>query len=262
MVPRSLVLAVVLLVACATSPLGRRQLMIFPEAQMDSMGVEAFAQVKKEMKQSNDPAANSLVRCVAKAITDELPAEAGAGEWEVQVFQDDSANAFALPGRKIGVHTGLLRVARNQDQLATVLGHEVAHVLAGHGNERMSQAFAAQTALDAAQILAGAPSPQNQQIFALLGLGAQVGILLPFSRTQESEADLLGLDLMAKAGFDPRQSVELWRNMAAAGGAQPPEFLSTHPSHDTRIQDLQERIPDAMSLYQRARGAGKAPHCS
>jgi predicted Zn-dependent protease len=229
---------------------------------MDSMGVEAFAQVKKEMKQSNDPAANSLVRCVAKAITDELPAEAGAGEWEVQVFQDDSANAFALPGRKIGVHTGLLRVARNQDQLATVLGHEVAHVLAGHGNERMSQAFAAQTALDAAQILAGAPSPQKQQIFALLGLGAQVGILLPFSRTQESEADLLGLDLMAKAGFDPRQSVELWRNMAAAGGAQPPEFLSTHPSHDTRIQDLQERIPDAMSLYQRARGAGKAPHCS
>ena len=263
MTPRALVVVITALVlACATSPLGRRQLRLFPEADMDAMGVQAYEQIKGETPATTDAGASRYVRCVANAITRALPASDGAGEWEVTVFEEDSPNAFALPGRKIGVHTGLLKVARNQSQLATVVGHEVAHVLANHGNERMSTAYAAQSSLGLAQVLAGEPSPQKQQIFALLGVGAQVGVLLPFSRTQESEADLLGLDLMAKAGFDPRQSVELWRNMAAAGGGQPSEWLSTHPSHETRINELQERIPQTMGLYEKARAAGTTPNCS
>jgi len=263
MTPRALVVVITALVlACATSPLGRRQLRLFPEADMDAMGVQAYEQIKGETPATTDAGASRYVRCVANAITRALPASDAAGEWEVTVFEEDSPNAFALPGRKIGVNTGLLKVARNQSQLATVVGHEVAHVLANHGNERMSTAYAAQSSLSLAQVLAGEPSPQKQQIFALLGVGAQVGVLLPFSRTQESEADLLGLDLMAKAGFDPRQSVELWRNMAAAGGGQPAEWLSTHPSHETRIDELQERIPQSMDLYEKARAAGTRPNCS
>jgi predicted Zn-dependent protease len=249
-------------VACVTSPLGRRQLAFFPEAEMASMGVAAYDKLKTETPQSKDAGKNRYVRCVADAITAEIEGAHAQTRWEVTLFEESSANAFALPGGKIGVHTGLLDVARGQDQLATVLGHEVAHVLANHSNERVSTAFATQTGLDLVQSISGAASPTQQQLFGLLGVGAQVGILLPFSRTQESEADLLGLDLMGRAGFDPRQSVDLWENMARAGGGQPPEFLSTHPSHDTRIQDLEARIPSVMQLRSAARARGKVPSCS
>jgi len=167
-----------------------------------------------------------------------------------------------LPGGKIGVHTGILKVAVNQNQLATVLGHEVAHVLAKHGAERVSQSTLTQTGLDAVRVLSGEPTPVKNGIMAALGLGAQYGVLLPFGRTQESEADILGLDLMAKAGFDPRESVNLWVNMGKAGGQQPPEWMSTHPSHDTRIADLEKRIPSAMALYQQAQAKGRKPQCS
>lgn len=259
---RVLTATLVLLTACATSPLGRSQLLIFPAAEMDAMGVQAFDQIVQEGAVSRDAAANAYVRCVANAITAVLPAEERGEGWEVVVFDDETANAFALPGRKIGVHTGLLAVATNQDQLATVIGHEVGHVLAHHGNERMSQQFVAQTGLGVAQVLAGEPSPAKDLALGALGLGAQVGILLPFSRSQEREADLLGLDLMAQAGFDSRQSVELWRNMAKGGGGEQPEFLSTHPSHDTRIQDLSQRIPQTLPLYEKARQSGRAPRCS
>jgi predicted Zn-dependent protease len=178
------------------------------------------------------------------------------------VFEDDTANAFALPGGKIGVHTGLLEVAKTQDQLAAVLGHEVSHVLAGHSNERVSAEFAAQAGMAALQAVADASNPMHGRALALLGTGAQVGILLPYSRAHESEADLMGLDLMARAGFDPRQSIALWRNMASAGGGQPPEFLSTHPSHQTRIRDLEARIPQALPLQEQARARGRRPACS
>ena len=244
-------------VACATSPLGRSQLVLFPEAEMATMGVAAYDKLKKEMPISQDAAKQRYVRCVADAITAQLTAAESAGPWEVTLFEEDSANAFALPGRKIGVHTGLLEVASNQDQLATVLGHEVAHVLARHSNERVSQQYAAQTGLQ----LAGAITSGSPELMGLLGVGAQVGVLLPFSRAQESEADKLGLDLMARAGFDPRQSVPLWQNMARASGAAQPEFLSTHPSHGTRIQDLQARIPQVMPVYESARAAGRRPEC-
>jgi len=246
------------LTACATSPLGHRQLQLFPDDQMSEMGASAFQQMKQETPSESDPEVNQYVECVADAVTSALDSDQ---VWEVQVFEDKAVNAFALPGGKIGVYTGLLDVAENQDQLATVIGHEVAHVLAEHGNARMSAAVVTQAGLTAAQIYAASSGGEQQQLLGLLGLGAQVGILLPYGRSQESEADLLGLDLMASAGFDPRQSVPLWQNMAASGGEQPPEFMSTHPSHETRIENLTGRMPDALKLYNQAQASGETPAC-
>ena len=253
----------ILVAGCATSPLGRSQLMLVGDAEMDKMGAEAFEQLKKEQKISSDGSANAYVTCVANAITAAMPKESNGGAWEVRVFEDDTANAFALPGRKIGVHTGLLKVAKNQHQLATVLGHEVGHVIAKHSAERVSDQFATQIAAQGAGVLLGAvTSPATQGIaMAALGVGAQ-GVVLKFSRTHESEADLIGLDLMAKAGFDPRESVALWQNMdAASGGARPPEFLSTHPNPATRIKDLQARIPQDVPVAEQARKQGRNPRC-
>ena len=252
------------LIGCATSPLGRSQLMLVGDAEMDQMGIEAFEQLKKDQKVSSDSGKNAYVVCVANAITSALPPE-HAGNWEVRVFEDESANAFALPGKKIGVHTGLLAVAKNQDQLATVLGHEVGHVVARHNAERMSDTVATQVGAQAAGALLGAVSDPTSPLHGLalgaLGLTAQ-GVVLKFSRTHESEADKLGLDLMARSGFDPRQSVPLWQNMdAAAKGARPPEFLSTHPSPATRIKDLQARIPENLPVAEKARAGGRNPRC-
>ena len=170
-------------------------------------------------------------------------------------------NAFALPGGKIGVHTGILKVANSADQLAAVLGHEVGHVIARHGAERVSQSVATQGGLALADIMLDRKSESRSLIMAGLGLGAQFGILLPFSRKHESEADEIGLYLMANAGFDPEHSVELWRNMAKASGGAPPEFLSTHPSNTSRISGLQSRMSKAKALYNNAQAAGKNPDC-
>jgi predicted Zn-dependent protease len=155
----------------------------------------------------------------------------------------------------------MLEVAQNQHQLAAVVAHEVAHVIARHSNERVSTNFVTQTGLQLAQVAAGGNSPARQELFGLLGVGAQFGVLLPFGRAQESEADLVGLDYMARAGFDPRESVRLWENMAKVGGAKPPEFLSTHPSGDRRMRDLNARMRDAMSLSVQARSSGRNPDC-
>lgn len=242
---------------CATSPLGRSQLTLMPEAQLNEMGFQAFDQMKKEKPIEQDQNINRYVHCVADAITREVQ-----GEWEVVVFKDETPNAFALPSGKIGVHTGLLKIAENQDQLASVIGHEVGHVLAHHSNERVSHQFAVSQGAKLVQALGSPQSGTGQAIMGLLGLGAQYGILLPYSRTHEAEADVLGLDLMAKVGFDPRQSVELWLNMDRAGnGNQPPEFMSTHPSHESRIDGLNSRMPDAMVLYQQAQSSGRTPKC-
>jgi predicted Zn-dependent protease len=226
---------------------------------MTEMGATAFLQMQQQVPVTKDPVVNRYVDCVANAITAQLP---GQREWEVRVFKDDSANAFALPGGKIGVHTGLFKVAQSPDQLAAVVGHEIGHVLAAHSNERVSTAFATNAGLQVVQALAGGGGSQEQQMaMGLLGLGAQFGILLPFSRTQESEADTIGLQLMAKAGFDPRSSITLWENMEKAANGQPPEFLSTHPSHGSRIKNLQRGMPEAMKLYEQARASGRKPNC-
>jgi predicted Zn-dependent protease len=245
-----------MLSACATSPTGRTQLALMPDSQMNDMGLQAFTNIKKKTPIEQDRTANSYVQCVAQAIIREV-----GGNWEVVVFKDQDANAFALPGGKIGVNTGLLQVAENQDQLATVIGHEVMHVLSHHANERVSQKFAVEQGLG---LISAAASPQTgtgKTLMGLLGVGAQFGVLLPYNRIQESEADLLGLDLMAKAGFDPRESTKLWINMGRSGGGQPPQFLSTHPSHASRISDLQKHMPVALRLQEQARQLGKRPAC-
>ena len=256
----SMVAAALVICACATSPLGRNQLVLFPDSEMSQMGASAFQDIKQQTPVASGAKVNSYVDCVARNIISAMP-NGRPDQWEIRVFDKDEANAFALPGRKIGVYTGILDVAKNQDQLATVLGHEVAHVLSNHANERVSTNFVTQSGLQLAEIAVGANTPMKQQLFGLLGLGAQVGVLLPFSRTQEAEADLVGLDLMAKAGFDPRESVKLWQNMEAQGGEKPPEFLSTHPSSDRRISELQNRMSRAMQLSSQARSAGHVPDC-
>ena len=244
-----------LLTACATSPTGRNQLIMMPEAQIDQMGLQAFSALKNEKPISRNPQYNQLAHCIANAITQQT-----GGHWEVVVFQDKSLNAFALPGNKIGVYSGLIQlVGGNQHQLAAVIGHEVGHVLARHSNERASQQLAVQQGMG---ILKQTTLGQNPATLGLLGLGAQYGVLMPFSRTQESEADLIGEDLMAKAGFDPEQSIALWQKMERASqGQQPAEFMSTHPAHATRIQELEQHMPKALSLFRQAQAAGRQPHC-
>ncbi len=251
-----LALSALLLSACTTSPTGRTQLVMMPDTQVNQMGLKAFSQLKQKTPISRNAAYNRLTHCVANAITQQV----GGGRWEVVVFQDKTYNAFALPGNKIGVHTGLIELINgNQNQLAAVIGHEVGHVLAKHSNERASQQLAVQQGMSIAQ---QSGMVESNAMMGLLGLGAQYGVLLPFSRTQESEADEIGQNLMAKAGFDPRQSVALWQKMAqASGGQQPVEFMSTHPSDTTRMQDLQQHMASAVAIYQQAQAAGRRPHC-
>ena len=250
---------ILLLANCATSPTGQRQLKIFPDSQMVAMGNNAYSEIKTKTPLSKNERAIAYVTCVTNAVVREVPSKY---QWEVNVFEDDAVNAFALPGGKIGVYTGLLKVANNQNQLAAVIGHEVAHVIADHGNARVSAAYATQAGMQLAQAMAGEESPMKSQLLGLLGLGAQVGILLPYGRGQESESDILGIDYMARAGFDPRASVTLWQNMGkASGDKKPPELLSTHPSNQTRINDLNAQMPKALAVYKQARAKGKQPNC-
>ena len=170
--------------ACATSPLGRRQLPLFPASEVNAVGVAAFAKFKKDIPSAKSGKVDRDVRCVATAITAALPGKGGPGSWEVVVFQDDAVNAFALPGGKIGVYTGLLKVAQNQNQLATVLGHEVAHVLANHSNERVSTHYAMQTGVQPmVKRFSGASTASQERALAVLGVGAPFGVALPFGWT-------------------------------------------------------------------------------
>ncbi|MGZ3650718.1 MAG: M48 family metallopeptidase [Bdellovibrionota bacterium] len=242
--------------ACQTSPTGRHQLMLTSDSQMEDMGKQAFDEMKQKEKIDHDPKVNTYVSCVAKAVTDVIEPKQS---WEVVVFDDPQVNAFALPGGKIGVYSGLLKVAKNQDQLATVIGHETGHVVAQHGRERTSEQLIAEGGLAAAGgVLGNQQDPKHQALMAALGVGAQVGVLLPFSRAQESEADIIGLDTMARAGFRPAEAVALWHNMEASAGGGPPAFLSDHPSDENRIKALQAKLPEAEKL---AAANGRAPKC-
>lgn len=179
------------------------------------------------------------------------------------VFEDETLNAFALPGNKIGVHTGLINLVDNADQLAAVVGHEVGHVLSRHSNERLSQETAVSTGLAMVQAVTQPQTALGQTALGLLGVGAQYGVILPYSRIHETEADTIGLDLMARAGFDPRQSINLWLKMdKAAQGGQPIEFMSTHPSHASRIDNLQQNMNRALQLQQQAWSQGRQPRCA
>ncbi|MEZ4870692.1 MAG: M48 family metallopeptidase [Bdellovibrionales bacterium] len=228
--------------------MGRNQLLLVDSRQMDQLGAQSFQEMKKQSKIDNSRSANAYVRCIA----DQLLYAVGENpqSWEVKVFVDDSLNAFALPGRKIGVHTGMLNFAKSQHQLAAVIGHEIGHVKAQHGNERVSQTMVTQLGLQATEIYLGKEDRQkNNLILAGLGLGAQFGVLLPFSRKHEVEADLLGVEYMSKAGFDPNGAVELWENMQKSSKSSVPEFFSTHPSNRSRILALQKEIKKYQPIY-------------
>ncbi len=225
--------------ACTSSPTGRNQLLFYSTQEMAALGGQSFEQIKEKEKISQDKAVNNYVQCVADAVTRNVPQPK---IWEVVVFDSEQVNAFALPGGKIGVYTGLLKVAKTPDQLAAVIGHEIVHVTAQHSNERLSQSQLTSLGMQVTDYALQSNAYRDITMSAL-GLGVQYGVILPYGRSQESEADLVGLTLMADAGFDPNESIALWRNMATASkGQQPPELLSTHPSHDTRIKDLQKAI--------------------
>lgn len=254
-------LTATLLSGCVTSPTGRSQLMMVPDSQMNQMGLTAFDDMRKQGKFVDTPRERAYATCVANALIAVLPAPWNTQPWEVQIVGDDSANAFALPGGRIGVNKGMFKVATDQDQLATVLGHELSHVVARHGAERVSDNMVTQAAVAAGTLYAGSRGTDTGYAAAALGLGAEVGILLPFSRTQESEADTLGQRYMAQAGFDPRAAVTLWQKMAAQGGSKPPAFLSTHPSSGNRAQVLSQQAQQLLPVYQQARSRGRAPDC-
>lgn len=251
----SLSLCLVLL-GCSSTPTGRNQLKLMSESRMSSMGEQSFEEMKKNLKISKDPKKNAYVKCVSNRI---LTSEGrNPSEWEVVVFEDKAVNAFALPGKNIGVYTGMLDVATDQAELAAVIGHEIAHVDADHGNERVSQNILLQGGLAAANIALATQGNENGQlIMAGLGLGAQFGIMLPYSRKHESEADMIGLRYMSKAGFNPKGSVSLWQKMAK-GGSHGPEFLSTHPVPETRIEQLNAKMPEAMAVYNQV---SDKPNC-
>src|SRR5690242_4586018 len=248
---------------CETNPYtGRSQLLMTSVSQEMQMGAQAYSQVKSDpkVKLSQDPREIEPVKRVASHIIEaakrsKYAEEAKQFQWEVTVIKDDKTmNAFALPGGKIAVYTGIFPVAKTEAGLAAVLGHEVTHALARHGAERMSQGQLTNAALQVVGAAAGASGVNpllSQGAMAALGAGAQVGVLLPFSRKHESEADYIGILLAADAGYDPRESVHLWERMEQlSGGGGPSEFLSTHPGHETRIEQLQKWMPEAMGIYQ------------
>ncbi len=247
-----------LLFGCTTSPTGRSQIKIISAQQMDSMGAQSFAALKKESKIDPDKRHQAFARCVADALIPVLPPPYPSKDWEVVVFIDESPNAFALPGGKIGVNTGMIELVSGQDELAVVMAHELAHVVAEHGNERVSTQMATELGINLIASSAGTSNPDRTA--ALLGAGAQLGILLPFSRTQESEADELGLHYMAEAGFNPKASITLWKKMAEKSGKKV-EFLQTHPNSENRIRQFEAWMPKAEVEYEAARNAGKKPDC-
>ncbi|MFQ5828261.1 MAG: M48 family metallopeptidase [Candidatus Methylomirabilia bacterium] len=256
---RRLAIGVLLLVAlaaaCQTVPItGRSQLMLLSEPAEVRMGLQAYRQILERSRISRDPELNEMVRRVGVRIAQAT----GRTDyrWEFRVIEGEKVNAFALPGGKVAVFTGMFAVARGEAGLATVIGHEVAHATARHGGERVSQGLVVQIGLAAAQTAMARNDPRTvRRVTALLGAGAAVGVMLPFSRRQESEADRLGLIYMAAAGYDPRQAIPFWHRMeeASRGRRRPPEFLSTHPSRGTRIRQIERWLPEAMRYYRASR---------
>ena len=221
-----------------------------------SLGAQAYQQVLSESRTITSGANYEMVkRCAARLTT--VTGVAGKNfQWAVSVVESSQVNAFCLPGGKIVVYTGILPVAQSEAGLAVVMGHEIAHATNHHGAERVLQEKTANTLLTGANFsLSGTDPQQHRQIMGLIGAGARVGFLLPFSRDHESEADSVGLRYMARAGYDPREAVEFWKRMSAqGGGGAPPQFLSTHPAHETRIARLKAELPKAIEIYQAAGG--------
>lgn len=250
----TLLLSALLLTGCQNVPLtGRSQLQIVSEQQERRMALASFKEILAKEKLSRDPVLNERIQRIGMRIA------AATGrtdyEWEFRVIDDDKTlNAFCLPGGKVAVYTGLLPVAQDDAGIAAVIGHEVAHAIARHGGERLSQEILVAGAT-VATVMATQDVKKRDLYAGLLGAGAAVGFLLPYSRLHESEADRMGLIYMAKAGYDPRASIGLWQRMAAEGKDRdrPPEFLSTHPADDTRIANLRRWLPEAQGYYRPVR---------
>ena len=264
--PLLLSAAIALLIsACSTttSPTGRSQVIGVSESQLAQMGEQAFAQAKAQTPQSRDSRQNAYVGCVVNTIIRQLPAQWQQLRWEYALFENAETNAWALPGGKVGVYTGIFKAARNQDQLAGVIAHEIGHVVARHHNERITRQQGASTGLQILSAIVGARYGEGigNTVGQVGSVGAQGLILLPNSRIQESEADVVGQQLMAQAGFDPQGAVTLWQNMAAAGGSRPPEWLSTHPDPASRLRELQQRAVGLRPAMEAARRAGNTPRC-
>ncbi|MCK9489651.1 MAG: M48 family metallopeptidase [Xanthomonadales bacterium] len=235
---------------------GRSQLVDMSQEQELALGLQSYQQILSQVRLANDGRADQ-VRAIGQRLVQaaqvQLPDVAWQHfQWQFNLVEDNQANAFCLPGGKVAVYTGILPITANQDGLAVVMGHEIAHAIARHGAERMAHQRLVQMGSMAAGMSVGEMDPATQRtVMAAIGAGAQYGVLLPFSRDHESEADHIGLMIAARACFDPREAPKLWQRMAAAaGGSQSSEFMSTHPSHDTRINRLNDLMPQALAIYQ------------
>jgi predicted Zn-dependent protease len=252
-----------LFAACATVPLTeRKSLRLIPSSELLSLSNDQYAQVLKESKLSTDPQKKQMVTRVGKRIAhaaEEFLRESHEEDkisnyrWEFNVIEDDkTANAWCMPGGKIAVYTGILPFTRNDTGLAVVLGHEVAHAIAEHGNERMSEALLAQLGGVALAVALQEEPEETQQLFmAAYGVTANMAVLLPYSRLHENEADRIGLTLMAMAGYNPNEAVRFWQTMSKQGGSRPPTLLSTHPAPESRIEKIKSFIPEAMRRYKK-----------
>ncbi len=244
--------------ACYTNPeTGRRAMILFSSKQEAALGFSAFAELKREKTISTNPEQIELVRRVGTRISSvvELP----YAEWEFVAFKDDETpNAFCLPGGKVGIYTGILPITQDEAGLAMVMGHEVAHAVARHGGERMSQQLLVGLGgIGLAVAMREKPAETQALAMVAYGVATTVGVILPYSRKHELEADYMGLKFMAKAGYDPRAGVEFWRRFKAYSdqrSGKPPEFLSTHPLDDRRIRELEKHMPEAMEIYRRSQG--------
>jgi predicted Zn-dependent protease len=258
----TVVAASVLAWSCSSVPItGRKQLSLVPESEMQQMSYSQYDSVIHASKLSTDPRATAMVRRVGTRIqhavetymnTHNMKDQLAGYRWEFNLIESKEVNAWCMPGGKVCVYTGILPITQDENGLAVVLGHEISHAVARHGTERMSQGLIAQ-GLGTALSVAVAKEPQTtQQLWmTAFGVGATVGVLLPYSRTQESEADHLGLIFMAMAGYDPQTAIPFWERMAKqAGNGKPPEFLSDHPADQTRIDNIKKEMPEAMKYYK------------
>ncbi len=257
-------IAILLAYACTKNVVtGRSQLNLIPSSQMQSMSYTQYSQFLSENKakvvQSGpqvDMVKNVGIR-IKNAVEQYLQQNNNADKlngfaWEFHVVDDPTVNAWCMPGGKVVFYTGILPICKDETGVAVVMGHEVAHAIANHGGERMSQELALQTGMMGLQVALSQKPQQTQQIFMqAVGLGAQVGVMLPYSRLHESEADKMGLIFMAMAGYDPNAAISFWQRMSATGGSKPPQILSTHPSDAKRIKDLQAALPEALKYYKK-----------
>lgn len=252
--------AVLALAACYTNPVtGRQSLVLVQPSEEIALGAQAFQQIRTEEKVSNDSKANERVQRVGKRIADVVGEQMPNAQWEFVVFDSKDANAFALPGGKVGVYTGLLNLASTDDELAAVMGHEIAHVIARHGAERMSEQMVIQGIGAVGSAVAQTRyTPQTVQLAQMAyGAGTTVLRVLPHSRNNESEADRMGLIFAAKSGYNPEAAITFWQKMAqqktgSAGALE--KFLSTHPANEERIADLKAMMPEMLPIYQANRG--------